>query len=151
MKRLSRHTLTIGLAAGALAVAAAGCNDSTGPTRRSAVGLYALQTVNGNALPYTFSTGGGVTETITSDRYTLNGDYTYTEVTRIQFSDGTTTTASEAGNWAQNYNALSFQPTSSSSNNFSAYTASLTGGGVLGGGLTMTIGVNGVVEVYTMQ
>lgn len=68
----------------ALAIGLAGCNDSSnslGPND-SISGEYALRTVNGNPLPYTFSDGS----TVSSDVLTLFVDGTFSE--SFQLSDG---------------------------------------------------------------
>lgn len=68
----------------ALALGLAACNDSNnliGPGS-SLSGEYALQTVNGNALPYTFSDGS----TVSSDVLTLFTDGSFSE--SVQLTDG---------------------------------------------------------------
>jgi hypothetical protein len=75
MRRLVLFALasTLGLAA---------CSaDSTGPNG-SVAGTYSLQRINGQTLPYTFSSG----LRLTSDQLTMNRDGTYEDVSR--YSDG---------------------------------------------------------------
>lgn len=132
----------------------AACSDVSGPNTQSAVGNYALQTVNGNRLPYTFGQNG-TTVSVQSDTYTLNGDYTYTEYTNETVSNGfqnSNVTRTEYGQWSQNNNAVAFSPTQSSDGSYASYTGSLSGGGgILGGGADLTIAINGTVSVYTAQ
>lgn len=148
MQHRFRSSLAVGLAA--LALGAVGCTDLTS-NNSSASGTYVLATVNGNPLPYQVQQSNGGVVTIQSDVYTLSSDNTYTEMTTLRLSNGQTTTASEQGDWSQSNTAIQFMPTVSSSGTYVNYTGSLTGGGVLSNGLTLTIGVNGVVEVYQQQ
>jgi hypothetical protein len=63
-------------------LALAACStDSTGPNG-SVSGTYTLRTINGQSLPYTFSSG----LRLTSDQLTMNRDGTYEDVSR--YSDG---------------------------------------------------------------
>lgn len=138
-----------------LTVAALGAcsNDNlTNPGNGSAT-RFALESVNGNSLPYTFGQGGS-TVSIQGDTYTLYTDNTYSEVTNETVSNGyqaTNVQESESGNWYQNNTAVTFTPTSSTRNSFSSYTGSLSGGGLLGGGSALTITANGTVSVYSQQ
>lgn len=130
-----RSLSTLGVA---LAIAgAAACTDNSGPNGSVAGGLYALTSVNGVGLPYSFtdqSTGG--TTTLQSDVYTLNGNGTYSEVINESTATGygtSPTTDNESGTWSQNGGTITFQPTYSSySNRLSAYSASLATGGAFG-------------------
>lgn len=130
-----RSLATLGVAL-ALAGCAA-CTDNSGPNGNVAGGLYALMSVNGVGMPYSFtdqSTGG--TTTLQSDVYTINGNGTYSEVINETTATGygtAPTTDNESGTWAQNGNTITFQPTYSSySNTLSAYSASLATGGAFG-------------------
>lgn len=143
-----RSSLAMGLAA--LALGAAGCTDLTS-TNSSASGTYVLATVNGNQLPYQVQQVNGSVVTIESDIYTLSSDNTYTEMTTLRLSNGQTTTASEQGDWSQSNTAVQFMPTVSSSGTYVNYTGSLTDSGLLSSGKTLTIGINGIVEVYQQQ
>ena len=148
MQHRFRSSLAMGLAA--LALGAVGCTDLTSNTS-SASGTYVLATVNGNQLPYQVQQTNGSVVTIQSDVYTLSSDNTYTEMTTLRLSNGQTTTASEQGDWSQSNTAVQFMPTVSSSGTYVNYTGSLSGGGLLSSGQTLTIGINGVVEVYQQQ
>jgi hypothetical protein len=149
MQRISWKLLVGALGASAFVA----CADITSPANQSAAGRYALQTVNGYTLPYTFGSGNS-TVSLQSDFYTLSNDGTYTETTNETVSNGfqyQNVTQNESGRWSQNGNAVSFYPSFNSQGNLNPYTGSLSGGGILSGGLSLTIGVNGVVSVYEMQ
>jgi len=122
----------------ALALAGtAACTDNTSPNGQLTGGLYALTSVNGVGLPYSYTdqnTGG--TTTLQSDVYTINGNGTYSEVINETVSNGygtSPTTDNESGTWVQNGNVITFQPNYSTfaSPPFTTYTASLSGGGLL--------------------
>lgn len=130
-----RSLSTLGVA---LAIAAtAACTDNSGPNGGVVGGLYALTSVNGTGLPYSFTdqTTGGTT-TLQSDVYTVNGNGTYTETINETTSTnyGTSpTTDNESGTWVQNGNTITFQPSYSSfSNSLAPYSASLATGGAFG-------------------
>jgi hypothetical protein len=136
-------------AIGALAAFAA-CTDNTSPfNQQLSGGSYALQTVNGSSLPYSYTTGS-ITLTIQSDAYTLNSDGTYSEaINETIFNGFSTSPASdaEAGTWSQNGNAVSFAPNYSTQNNYTQYTGSLTAGGTFSHS-SLTFSYNGVVWLY---
>jgi hypothetical protein len=78
----------------------AGCSmDSTGPNG-SVEGSYSLRTINGQSLPYTFSSG----LRLTSDDLTLMSDGTYQDVSR--YSDGTSSV--DDGDYSSNNGAITF-------------------------------------------
>jgi len=92
------------LAMFALAGTLAACSmDSTGPNG-SVAGSYALRTINGQSLPYTFS--GGLR--LTSDDLTLLSNGTYQEVSR--YSDGTSFV--DDGDYSNNNGAITFYSSS---------------------------------------
>jgi hypothetical protein len=92
------------LAMFALAGTLAACSlDSTGPNG-SVAGTYRLRTINGQTLPYTFSSG----LRLTSDELTLYRDGTYEDVSR--YSDGSTFV--DEGDYTNYNGALSFYSTS---------------------------------------
>jgi hypothetical protein len=137
------------LAAVLTLAAFAACTDSTAPSTQDASGNYSLQTVNANGLPYTYNSGS-TTITIQSDTYTLNRDGTYSETINEIVSDGyndSRTSDQEAGNWAQNGNAVLFAPSYSTQGNHTQYTGSLSGGGSFSS-TSLTFSYNGVVWVY---
>ena len=74
--------------------------DSTGPGA-SVAGIYELDTINGNTLPYTFAGGA----TLVADELTLNSDGSYTDV--VQYSNSATTI--ERGQFFTNNNDIQFQ------------------------------------------
>ncbi|MDQ2666132.1 MAG: hypothetical protein M3Z05_08995 [Gemmatimonadota bacterium] len=75
MRKISMLVLALGLAACA--------NDSTAPST-SINGNYTLRTVNGSALPYTFSNG----LQLTNEQLVLNSDGSFTDAS--QYSNGQT-------------------------------------------------------------
>lgn len=129
-----RSLAALGVAISILGTAA--CTDNSGPNGQVAGGLYALTSVNGVQLPYTYSTGGASTVTLQSDVYTLNSNGTYTEVINESVYNGFTTsptTDNESGTWSQAGNTVTFQPSYSSFNpNLQAYQASVQSGGIFG-------------------
>jgi hypothetical protein len=91
------------LAMFALAATMAGCSlDSTGPNG-SVAGTYNLRTINGQSLPYTFSSG----LRLTSDQLTLYRDGTYEDVSR--YADGSSFV--DDGDYTNYNGALTFYST----------------------------------------
>jgi hypothetical protein len=87
----------------ALAATMAACNsDSTGPNG-SVAGTYELRTINGQPLPYTFSSG----LRLISDDLTLFSDGTYEDVSL--YSDGSTDV--DEGDYTDYNGALTFYST----------------------------------------
>jgi hypothetical protein len=116
----------------ALAFGLAGCNDgsnSVGPND-SLSGEYALRTVNGNPLPYTFSDGS----TVTSDVLTLFVDGTFSE--SFQLSDGRLFV--DQGFYTANNGALTFND----------QTIGVTYSGSISGTVLTEIFPNGLTEVF---
>lgn len=149
MQRISWRLVAVALGASAFVA----CSDITSPANQNASGQYALATVNGYSLPYTFGSGNS-TVSLQSDYYSLGSDGSYNETTTETISNGFQSqyvTLNESGRWSQSGNAVSFYPSYNTQGNLNPYTGSVSGGGFLGGGLTLTIGVNGVVSVYEMQ
>jgi hypothetical protein len=130
-----RSLATLGVAL-ALAVTAA-CTDNTSPNGTLSTGLYALASVNGAGLPYTYSNSNtGGTTTLQSDVYSINNDGTYSEVIQETASNGfgsSPTTDNESGVWTQNGNTITFQPTYSTFSNNTAYSGTLSNGGLFSG------------------
>lgn len=140
---------TLRLAALAVCLGVAACTDSTGISNQDVTGTYLLQTVNGNGLPYVFNPGTG-TVSVQADRYTLNNDGSYIEVTDEILSNGSPSSLAESGNWSRNGNEVTFNPTSGGSAG-SQYFATVNGGSILGGGTTLTISGSNTVSVYVLQ
>ena len=117
-------------------VALAACsNDATSPSV-SLVGTYSLRTINGNPLPFTFSSGS----VLVSDRLSLNVDNSYVDI--ATFSNGSTST--EQGFWSSNNNVITFNDQTDNIQ----YTGSLSGS-VLTEIFNNTGGFSGsVTEVY---
>jgi hypothetical protein len=116
-------------AALAIVMAACGSQDATSPST-SVSGDYALRTVNGSPLPYTFSDG----TTLTSDVLTLRSDGTFSE--SAQFRDGT---------------VLVLQGFYSANNGAIAFTDQDTGttfSGSVSGDVLTEIFANGLTEVF---
>ena len=87
----------------ALAATMAACNsDSTGPNG-SVAGTYELRTINGQPLPYTFSSG----LRLVRDELTLLSDGTYEDVSL--YSDGSTDV--DEGDYTDYNGALTFYST----------------------------------------
>ena len=120
----------------AAVVALAACsNDATTPSV-SLVGTYSLRTINGNPLPFTFSSGS----VLVSDRLSLNVDNSYVDI--ATFSNGSTST--EQGFWSSNNNVITFNDQTDNIQ----YTGSLSGS-VLTEIFNNTGGFSGsVTEVY---
>jgi len=120
----------------AAVVALAACsNDATSPSV-SLVGTYSLRTINGNPLPFTFSSGS----VLVSDRLSLNVDNSYVDI--ATFSNGSTST--EQGFWSSNNNVITFNDQTDNIQ----YTGSLSGS-VLTEIFNNTGGFSGsVTEVY---
>ena len=88
----------------ALASTLAACStDSTGPNG-SVTGTYTLRTIDGQPLPYTFSSG----LRLTSDQITLMTDGTYQDVSR--YSDGSSFV--DEGDYTSYNGAVTFYSTS---------------------------------------
>lgn len=88
----------------ALAGTLAACStDSTGPNG-SVTGTYTLRTIDGQPLPYTFSSG----LRLTSDQITLRTDGSYEDVSR--YSDGTSFV--DDGDYTSYNGAVTFYSTS---------------------------------------
>ena len=88
----------------ALASTLAACStDSTGPNG-SVTGTYSLRTIDGQPLPYTFSSG----LRLTSDQITLMTDGTYQDVSR--YSDGSSFV--DEGDYTSYNGAVTFYSTS---------------------------------------
>jgi hypothetical protein len=119
----------------AAVIALAACNnDSTSPNGQ-VTGTYSLRTVNGNALPYTFSDGS----VLVSDRLSLNNDGTYFDV--ATFSNASN--ATEQGLWSINNNLINFNDQTDA---FS-YSGSLSGS-VLTETFPGVRGSGSITEVY---
>lgn len=88
----------------ALASTLAACStDSTGPNG-SVTGTYTLRTIDGQPLPYTFSSG----LRLTSDQITLMTDGTYQDISR--YSDGSSFV--DEGDYTSYNGAVTFYSTS---------------------------------------
>ena len=117
-------------------VGTAACTDNSGPDGRAVTGLYALTTVDGVGLPFTYSTNSNTTITLQSDVFTLNSNGTYSEVVQEMVSNGFTSTPvtdNEQGTWSQSGSTISFNPTNSTFNpGLVSYSGTLSNGGTFG-------------------
>ena len=95
MRRLAMFAL-------AATLAGAACTDSTGPNG-SVVGTYELRTINGQNLPYTFSSG----LRLIADDMTLFNDGSYEDVST--YSDGSIDV--DEGDYTNYNGALTFYST----------------------------------------
>jgi hypothetical protein len=99
-RETSMRRFTTGIAiALALSIAACASSDATSPTV-SIAGTYALKSINGTVLPYSFTTS----LTLTSDVLTMTSSGSYTDV--ATYSNGTSTT--EQGTYSTNNGSITF-------------------------------------------
>ena len=140
--------LKVLMAAALLVGGAIACSDVTGANAR-ADGVYYLQTVNNNTLPYAYTDiTTGHTLTVTSDIYALNSSGTYSDQ-QIYTDNGSNSSYSESGTWTQSNNVVSFYPSQSSTGNLSTYQGTLNNSNVFGGTRTMSINFSGTVWLYS--
>jgi hypothetical protein len=117
-----RRFVGTALASLALATAACGGDDSTGPEPVPAdvSGTYALTSLRtlgtlhggGNGLPVTFTDGGGHTLTFSSGELVLAADGSYTLEVEAAFNGGAVTMSDE-GNYSISGSSIDFTPTGS--------------------------------------
>lgn len=115
------------------------CGDSgTGP-EDSTSGTYALETVNGNRVPYTILQFGNDKIEVVAGSITINADNTFSWRVTLRTTEGGRVTTEEdryTGTYTRNNNAFSF-----TDNEGDAYAASVQGG-------TLTMTVEGLVLVF---
>lgn len=124
----------IALAALAMTMTAmTGCSslDSVGPNG-SVAGTYSLVRLNGQSLPYTFSTG----VTLVSDDLSLRSDGSYIDVSR--YSSGNTIT--QEGFYEDTNGSIYFEPDA----NISPYQGSVSGD-------VMTVIANGYTQTFARR
>jgi hypothetical protein len=124
----------IALAALAMTMTAmAGCSslDSVGPNG-SVVGTYSLVRINGQSLPYTFSTGA----TLVSDDLSLRSDGSYIDVSRY----GSGNTITQQGYYSDTNGSIYFEP----DENISPYQGSVSGD-------VLTMIVNGYTQTFARR
>ena len=140
--------LKVLMTAALLVGGAAACSDLTGTTAR-ADGVYFLQSVNGNPVPYSYvDNNTGHTLTVMSDDYSLNSNGTYSDQ-QIYTDNGANSSYTESGTWTQSNNVVSFYPSQSSTGNLSTYQGTLNNSNVFGGTRTMSINFSGTVWLYS--
>jgi hypothetical protein len=136
------------MAAALLVGGATACSDLTGANAR-ADGVYYLQAVNNNNLPFSYvDNSTGHTLTVLSDQYVLSSDGTYSD--QQSYTDnGAQRSYTESGNWSQSGTIVTFTPFFSSTNNTTAYQATIGSGGSFNGAKTMSVNFSGTVWYYT--
>ena len=140
--------LKVLIAAALLVGGAIACSDVTGANAR-ADGVYQLQTINGNSIPYAYvDNTTGHTLTVNSDIYSLNSDGSYSDQ-QLYMDNGLNRSYTESGSWSQNNNVVSFFPSQSSTGNLSTYQGTLNNSNVFGGTRTMSINFSGTVWLYS--
>ena len=135
------------MAAALLVGGVTACSDLTGTTR--ADGTYYLQNVNNNGLPFSYQdVNTGRTFTVQNDTYVLASDGSYSD--QQSYTDnGSQRLYTESGSWSQSNNVVSFTPFQSSTQNLTAYQATLGNSGSFSGARTMTINFSGSVWFYS--
>ncbi|MHB1073119.1 MAG: hypothetical protein ACYC3Q_09890 [Gemmatimonadaceae bacterium] len=107
-------TRTTAFAALAISLAACGNDSATGPSSNAVSGTYALQTVNGNPLPFTFTDPqSGTTVSLQSDVFVFSANGTWTETAVARYTDQTgavqTETLNESGTYQKNGTAITLR------------------------------------------
>ena len=113
------HFLRNTLRAGVIAVALAGCSDSTGPDTDDLVGTYDLISIDGASLPVIVEQIGEDKAEITMGTVTLDEDGTFGDVTGLRITEGgvvTTEVASTQGTWTVSGSTVTFVPNDGSGN-----------------------------------
>jgi hypothetical protein len=134
------------LAAALLVGGATACSDLTG-NNVSAEGSFALQTVNGQLVPYTYQDTNGNSIYLISDFYTLSSDGSYQEF-RSWRTNGILQSGAEDGEWSQSSNVVYFTPVTSDFS-LQQYQATVRSNGQFGGDRTLTISINGTTAIYS--
>lgn len=136
MRRALAILAVVGILAGC------GSDSSTQPSATSIAGTWALQTVNGAALPFVISQSGLNKAEVISDIATADAHGAYTEIAQVRVTlNGSVTTqsSSDAGTYTVNGTALVLK-----SNDGSTVTGSLNGD-------TFTITSDGLSLVFKKQ
>jgi PKD repeat protein len=138
------------MAAVLLVGGAAACTDLTGGTSVAADGVFSLQTINGNPLPFTFDDGAGTTTTIQSDTYALNTNGTYSEQALFRVN-GNSDSYTESGFWTQSGSLVTLSPNQSSDPNstLDSYQARVGTSNVFAGAKTLTLSFVGFTAIYS--
>jgi NlpE N-terminal domain len=140
--------LKVLMAAALLVGGATACSDVTGNNAR-ADGVYFLQTVNQNPVPYSYTDNTtGHTLTVMSDDYSLNSNGTYSDQ-QTYTDNGANSSYTESGTWTQSNNVVSFYPSQSSTGNLTLYQGTLNNSNVFGGTRTLSINFSGTIWLYS--
>jgi hypothetical protein len=140
---MRRVTSVLALTLATVLAACGGSDKSTAPTTASVAGVWNLQTVNGNNLPYTVIAVGSDHIEVTSDVITASSNGTFSQVTTLRVTQsGQTQTQNQpdSGTWSLNGTAVTFTFQSDGS----------TGTGSLSGN-TLTVTEGGLALVYKKQ
>ena len=96
------------LLASAFLLAAVACSDNATAPTVSLAGNYSLMMVNGQSVPYQFSTNQGVLLRLNSSVLTLNSDGTYTEVSQWTSSQSGNYSLTELGTYSNTNGSITF-------------------------------------------
>lgn len=144
--------LKVLMAVALLVGGATACSDLTGANAR-VDGVYFLQRVNGNPVPYSYTDNTtGHTLTVMSDTYSVNSDGTYSDQQIYREDTGTqilNKSYTESGSWAQRNNVVSFYPAQSSTGNLTLYQGTIGNSNVLSGARTLSISFSGTTWFYS--
>lgn len=128
----------------ATVLAACGSSDkATGPTAATLAGVWNLQTINGNNLPYPVVAVGADHIDVVSDVITANANGTFSQLTTLKITQSgqtQTQTQPDNGTWSLSGTAVTFSFQSDGS----------TGTGTLNGN-TLTVAEGGLSAVYKKQ
>ncbi len=101
------------LRSAALVLAFNACSDATSPRLEGdPVGVFALQTINGNAVPVVVDQDSTATLEVTGGSISLNGDGSFTDNLDLRLTEGTIVTAFSdnlQGTWTRSGNTITFQ------------------------------------------
>ena len=142
---MRRHDLTMVrrcLPALLVTFALLSCSDSTAPERR-AVGIWRLQTVNGQALPFNLESSAGFKLELTGESLTLRESGSVDMITTFRITDGgvvSTESVPDSGSYTVNGSTVSFTFPSDGSTPLATIE-----------GDTMTLGDIGLTFVYRRE
>ena len=136
------------MAAALLVGGVTACSDLTGTNAR-ADGVYYLQSVNQNNIPYQYTDAStGHTLTVTNDVYSVNSDGTYSDQ-QLYTDNNSNRSYTESGTWTQSNNVVTFYPNQSSTGNLSTYTAVVANTNTFSGAKSLSINFSGTIWFYS--